>query len=100
MRFEYGPELLAYMEKTGKRNISVEVASADHSDFDVTELYYRVIDDKTAAFLVKNRRFRAVETAVGKVLLPTYYLEYAPVVTFHRKKYWIFHRLTAEGISL
>lgn len=49
---------------------------------------------------MKNRRFRAVETEAGRVLLPNYHLEYAPVVTFHSKKYWVFHRLTAEGISL
>ena len=48
------PELQEYMRRKGKRHISVEVASADHSDFDVTELYFRIIDDRTVGFLKKK----------------------------------------------
>ena len=54
MKFSYTPELLEYMHRKGKKHISVEVATADHSDFDVAELYYRIIDDRTVEFLKKK----------------------------------------------
>lgn len=99
MEFRYTPQLLEHMRKKGKRHIAVEVASADHSDFDVTELYYRIIDDRTVEFL-KKKRYRAVETDVGYVLLPPYHLEYAKTVTFGLKKVLFFHTVTTEDIRL
>ena len=99
MRFTYTPELLDYMRKKGKRHISVEVATADHSDFDVSELYYRLIDEKTIAFL-KKKRYRACETDEGVVMLPPYHLEYDEEVLFRLKKILFFHSITTDGIRL
>ena len=99
MKFSYTPDLLEYMHRKGKRHISVEVATADHSDFDVAELYYRIIDDRTVEFL-KKKRYRAVETAHGLVMLPPYHLEYDENVTFRLKKVLLFHTVTTDGIRL
>ena len=99
MKFLYTPELMEYMRKKGKRNLSVEVASADHSDFDVTELYFRIIDDRTAEFL-KKKRYRAVGTQMGYVMLPPYHLHYDEEVTFRLKKMLFFHSVTTDGIRL
>ena len=93
------PELQEYMRRKGKRHISVEVASADHSDFDVTELYFRIIDDRTVSFL-KKKRYRAVEAGEGYVMLPPYHLQYDENVTFRLKKVLVFHTVTADGIRL
>jgi len=87
------------MRKKGKHHISVEVASADHSDFDVAELYFRLVDEKTVAFL-KKKRCRAVETEEGCVILPPYHLEYDEEVTFRLKKILFFHSITTDGIRL
>ena len=99
MKFSYTPDLLEYMHRKGKRHISVEVATADHSDFDVAELYYRIIDDRTVEFL-KKKRYRAVETVHGLVMLPPYHLEYDENVTFRLKKVLLFHTVTTDGIRL
>ena len=87
------------MRKKGRRNLSVEVASTNHSDLDVTELYYRVIDDRTAEYL-KKKRYRAVGTETGLVMLPPYRLQYDETVTFRLKKVLFFYVVTADGISL
>ena len=99
MKFSYTPELLEYMHRKGKKHISVEVATADHSDFDVAELYYRIIDDRTVEFL-KKKRYRAVETEHGLVVLPPYHLEYDEIVTFRLRKVLLFHTVTTDGIRL
>ncbi len=99
MEFFYTPQLLEYMRRKGKRHISVEVATADHSDFDVAELYYRLIDDKTVEFL-KKKRYRAVRTEHGLVMLPPYHLEYDETVTFRLKKVLFFTSVTTDGIRL
>ena len=100
MEFYYTEELLEYMRKKGKKNISVEVASSDRSDFEVTELYYRFVKDDFALYLRDKQRYVLKETEVGYVLLPPYRLHYEEKVTFGLKRFWIFRSLTAEGIRL
>ena len=50
----YTSELLSYMERKGKRNISVEVARADHSDIEMAEIYLRLVSDDFASYLTKS----------------------------------------------
>ena len=99
LNFQYTPELLKYMKEKNKRHIAVEVAKADHSDFDVTELYYRFVSDRMLEDL-KNRRYRIHETEVGFVALPPYVLHYSETVTFGLKKTLFIHSITCEGIKL
>jgi hypothetical protein len=96
----YTPELLAYMKRKGKMNISVEVASSDHSDFEITELYLRLVTDDFAAYLIQKKRYRGVRTDQGQVLFPPYRLFCNDRVVFSLKKIWIFHALRQEGIRL
>lgn len=98
MKIVYEPKLEAYMKKTGKRNIVVEVASSDSSDFSVEEFYVHFADEKLAESFVKRKHFRVVETELGKVLLPNYRLEYDEVVTFYLKKFLFFPVVKQRGI--
>ena len=56
MKVEYSPELLELLRSKKKRNISIEVASSDHSDIEVTEIFLRYVTDEFADYLVPHRR--------------------------------------------
>ncbi len=88
------------MKRKGKMNISVEVASSDHSDFEITELYLRLVTDDFAAYLIQKKRYRGVRTDQGQVLFPPYRLFCNDRVVFSLKKIWIFRSLRQEGIRL
>jgi len=98
MTFVYEPELEAYMKKTGKTIIAVEVMASTHSDFDYEELYIHFVSPKTADYYVKDKKFRIKETSLGKVLLPNYVLEYDETVVFGLKKILFFTGVTQKGI--
>lgn len=98
MTFAYEPELEAYMKKTGKNIIAVEVMASTHSDFDYEELYVHFIRPKTADYYIKNKKFRVKETSLGKVLLPNYVLEYDDTITFGLKRFLFFTGVIQKGI--
>ena len=100
MQFIISPELEEYMKKKRKTAISVEIASADHSDFEIAEMYLRLVDDETVRFLVEKKRGRVREASYGKVVLPAYRLHYDEVITFHLKRIWLFHKLIVDGIRM
>lgn len=96
----YTPELLAVMEKKRVRNISLEVASSNASDFEVTELYLRFVSDRTAAYLTEKKRYRRIETEVGLFLLPPYRLHYEDELTLGYEKRFLFRHITCQGVKL
>lgn len=98
MIFLYSDELLAHMQKKNKRNIIVEVAKSDSSDFEITELHTHFVSDKQAELFVSRQGFHPYETEHGKILLPNYRLSYDPVVSFDIKKVLFFNILKADGI--
>ncbi len=100
MKFIYTDDLIEYMKKKKRLNISVEVAQSNNSDFDVTEIYIRLVTDKFASYLCEKKNYRANKTPVGLVLLPPYRLEYGDTITFKLKRYWIFSFPAQEGIRL
>ena len=100
MRVEYSPELLEYMHRKNRRVISVEVAKSDHSDFEVAEIFLRLVKDDFASYLKEKKRYRSVKTEEGEILFPPYVLEIDPVVRLDLKKRWIFSSLTVEGVRL
>ena len=82
MKFEYSPELRAYMEKSGKKTILVEMVEINNSDLEVSELHVRFADKRTREIFVTKKRYRVVETELGEVLLPAFPLEFEETVTF------------------
>lgn len=100
MNIIISPKLADYMAQKEKHHISVEVVSSTSSDFEVTEIYYRLVDEKTAAALIRNKHCRAVRTGDAEVLFPPYRLELSETVLFDIRTFWIFHKITAEGIRL
>ncbi len=99
------------MKKKGRRVLSVEVASSDHSDFEVTELYLRLVKDDFAEYLKEKKRYRgrplfvqdgtAEEASADfEVLLPPYKLEISDTVVFGLKRILFFDKITMDGIEL
>ena len=101
MVFVCTESMRSYMEEKKKNNISVEVAESNSSDFEVTELYLRLVSDDFRDYLVSKKRYRVFQLeGGGNVLLPPYRLEYDDVVTFDIKKLWLFKRMIMHGIRL
>lgn len=100
MEIRYTPELCTYMKEKKKEAMVVEVITSEHSDFEVTELYVHLSEEKQAKFFEEKKKYRVISAPVGKLLLPPYHLEYEEVITFYLKKYWIFPVIKQEGIHL
>ena len=100
MTVSISPELAAYMARRHRRILSVEVASADHSDIEVTELYVRLVRDDFADYLVDRKHYRRVPAGEYEVLLPNYRLHYDEELRFGLKSFWFFHHITLEGVRL
>lgn len=101
------PALAEYMKQRRKTCLVVEVASSNASDFEVTELYLRLASGSHAEYLKKRKRYRGLPLCMegdlspaGEVLLPPYHLHIDDTVRFDCRRYWIFHRLTMDGIRL
>ena len=101
MTFAIDPALRELIEKKGRRNIVVDVVTADHSDFDVTELHVFLVSDRHAGNLIKEKNFHPKQAGDDiTVLLPNYRLEYDETITFGVKKVLWFTVLTHGGIHL
>lgn len=98
MEFKYEPALLAYMEKHDKHTILVELVQINNSDFEISELHVRFVDERLKKqFLDKGYRLNTTER--GEVLLPRFPLETEPVVIFGLKKFLFWSHLTYSGIK-
>lgn len=96
MEFVYQPELLNYMEKTGKRDIVIELVSVD-ADIDVAELHVHFANSRDYDFFVNKERYMVKNTPHGRVLLPPYKLDTEGVITFGLKKTLWFYTVTCKG---
>ena len=96
----------AHMHRRRKFNVSVEVAQSNHSDFEVTEIYLRLLGDRIADELINKKQYRVypLETPDGekaRVLFAPYVLTIDEVVTFdHVKSFGIIGRMKVDGVRL
>ena len=100
MTFVIDEALKAHMEHTGKRNVVVEVVTAETSDIEITELHVYLTDDKQAKILKERKRYRGQEIDGGEVLLPPFPLQYEEEVRFWLKKAWIFKMVGYAGVKV
>lgn len=100
MEFVYQPELVEYMNKTGKRDIIVELVSIDHSDIEMTDLHVFLANEKQIALFRDEKKYRCVKTSEGNVWLPKYKFETDEKIVFELKSFWIFKTLKYSGIRI
>ena len=100
MNFIIEDTLKEHMERVGKRNIVVELVTADTSDIEISELHVYLADDKQVVFLKEKKRYRGRETEIGEVLLPPFPLQYEEKVRFWLKKILCFKFVGYEGIKI
>ncbi len=100
MEFIITPELHAYMQKKKKTHVVVNVASTDHSDIEIAEIFLRLVDDKEAQYLQEKKGFHYRQGDLCGVLLPNYVLEYDEKVTFGFRKVLFMKMLHADGIRV
>lgn len=99
MNFVYEPSLLAYMQKKKKNNIVVEEITSNHSDFEITELYVHLVDDKGAAHFKSKKSYAGIKTEQGEVLLPPFRLKIDDTVTFGLKSFLGIKYVSYKGIQ-
>ena len=100
MEIQYTPELKAYMEKTGKKTILVELVEINNSDIDLTEIHVRFADSRIRRIFLEKKRYRLIETELGEVLLPRYPLQLADCVTFSLRSMLGFKQIKYPGIKV
>ena len=100
MNIRYTPELRAYMEKTGKKTILVELVEINNSDIEVTEFHVRFVDSRLRTLFLEKKRYRRIETQLGEVLLPRYPIKTDEEVTFGLRSILGFKQITYKGISI
>lgn len=100
MNFIFDQNLQDYMQKKKKTSVVVEVVTSNNSDFEVTELYVHLADQKGTDFFKTKKHFKGYQAPVGEVLLPPYRLEYEDTVTFGLKSFLWVKYVTHQGIRL
>ena len=55
MNFIIDEALKAYMQRTGKTNIVVEMVTAETSDIEISELHVHLVNDRQAAFFKEKK---------------------------------------------
>ena len=104
-RFQCTPELADYLKKKNRSILCLEVAQSNTSDIEIAEPYLRIINQEQADYLKGKKRYRSCPLVIdehmeGAVLLAPYHLTMEDVVTFGRKKVFLFHFLTIDGVRL
>lgn len=100
MEFRYEPELLDYIQKSGKSTIVVELVEVNNSDFEITELSVRFVDERMREHFLAKKHYLLFQTQYGEVMLPRFPLELEETVTFGLKSFLCFKRITYTGIKV
>ena len=99
------PELWEHLKKKAKKNIVVEGATSDTSDFDVSEIFIRTCNNQHRDYLINKRKYlqyeiQGVDPHEAVVLFPNYRLDLSDEISFGLKKIFFFNKITFEGIKL
>ena len=99
------PALREYLESKKKKNIVVEVATTDTSDFDVTEIFIRLCDHKHRTYLKEKQGYiekyvDGVDPEEFSVLFKPYRMELSEEIVFDVKNVWFFKKIIFDGIKL
>lgn len=100
MQVQYDEQLIEYMNKHKKECILVEVASSNTSDFDVSEIYLRFVPNKFADKLISDKRYRAYEAPIGRLVLPPYHMHISETINVSIKGKFFIHWLKQDGLKL
>ena len=100
MEIIIGQELEEYLKGKKQHNIVVDVATANTSDIEVSEIYLRTVTDENAAYLKEKKKFRGYPASCGEVLFPNYHLQIGETVRFSLKKVFIFRKIEMDGVRL
>ena len=100
MTIRYTPELLEYMNHKKNHTILVELVEINNTDLEVVDLHVYLPHPNQKEKFLQEKRYRAITTEVGEVLLPPYPLKIDEEVTFGLKKWWIFRSVSYSGISM
>lgn len=100
MEFQYEPKLLDYMHKQNKRTILVELIQVNNSDFEITELSVRFVNDRLREQFLTQKGYRLYTTDHGEVLLPRFPLELEETVRFGLKSILFFKGISYTGIKV
>ncbi|MCI8355872.1 MAG: hypothetical protein K2P13_05875 [Lachnospiraceae bacterium] len=98
MNFICEPALREYMLKKKRSTILVEEITSSHSDFEITELHIRLIDERQAAHFKSKKRYYTCKTDFGEVLLPPFKLKIQDTVTFSLKSFLGIKYVAQKGI--
>lgn len=99
MKFICEPALQAYMLKKKRSTILVEEITSSNSDFEITELHIRLIDERQAEHFKTKKRYYASKTDFGEVLLPPFKLKIADTVIFSLKSFLGIKYVAQKGIE-
>ncbi|MBO4235387.1 MAG: hypothetical protein J5928_02945 [Firmicutes bacterium] len=105
MKIMVSDALKQHLQHRNKRNIVVEVATSDRSDFDVTEIFIRLCDYSHRDYLKEKKGYReypieGIPENHMAVLFKPYRLELEEEIYFDLVKKWIFNKIVYSGIKL
>ncbi len=98
MNITYDDKLIQYMKKHNKEYILVEMVSPN-ADVDISELAVRFLDRKQADFYKEKKRFREIPAPVGSVIMDRHPLNFAEVVRFGLRDFFLFALPFQKGIT-
>ena len=99
------PALREYLDRKKRKNIVVEVATTDTSDFDVSEIFIRLCDHKHRDYLKEKqdyieKKIEGIDPSEFSVLFKPYRMELSPEIVFDVKNVWLFKKIVFSGIKL
>ena len=100
MNFAFDEKLKEYIKKHNKKTLLVELIQVNNSDFEISELSLRFVDERLKKLFVEKQRYRVVPTEIREILLPPFPLEMQETVTFGLKSFLCFNSITCTGIKI